>query len=75
NMIAKGIEDAKSQIPEGYTYRTVRNLLIEDGTTRITIAVTKDGEETVTNAGQTSEVYYNADFEINNATGKATDKN
>ncbi len=75
NMIAKGIEDAKSQIPEGYTYRTVRNLLIEDGTTRITIAVTKDGEETVTNAGQTSEVYYNADFEIDNATGKATDKN
>lgn len=75
NMIAKGIEDTKSQIPEGYTYRTVRNLLIEDGTTRITIAVTKDGEETVTNAGQTSEVYYNADFEIDNATGKATDKN
>lgn len=75
NMIAKGIEDAKSQIPEGYTYRTVRNLLIEDGTTHITIAVTKDGEETVTNAGQTSEVYYNADFEIDNATGKATDKN
>ena len=39
------------------------------------MAVTKDGEETVTNAGQTSEVYYDANFDIDNATGKATDKN
>lgn len=74
NMISKGIEDAKSQTPEGYTYKTVRNMLIKDGETRITMAVTKDGEETVTNAGQTSEVYYDAEYDIDNATGKATYK-
>ena len=75
NMIVKGIEDAKSQIPEGYTYRTVRNITINDGVTAITIALTKDGEETVTNAGQTSEVYYDARYDIDNVTGKAIDKN
>lgn len=73
NMIAKGIEDAKSQIPNGYTYKTVRNMTIKDGVTSITMAVTKDGQETVTNAGQTSEVYYDAVYNIDNATGKATE--
>lgn len=75
NMIIKGIEDAKSQIPKGYTYKTVRNIRIKNGVSHLTMAVTKDGEETVTNAGQTSEVYYDAEFDIDNATGKATDKN
>ena len=75
NLIAKGIEDAKSQIPEGYTFKTVRNISINDGVSQITMALTKDGEETITNAGQTSEVYYDAKFDIDNATGKATDKN
>lgn len=75
NMIVKGIEDAKSQIPEGYTYRAVRNMIIKDGATMIIMALTKDGEETVTNAGQTSEVYYDAHFDIDNSTGNATDKN
>ncbi|MDE6409025.1 MAG: hypothetical protein K2K81_02115 [Muribaculaceae bacterium] len=75
NLIVKGIEDAKSQIPEGYTFKTVRRIDIEDGVSQITMALTKDGEETVTNAGQTSEVYYDAKFDIDNATGKATDKN
>lgn len=75
NMLIKGIEDAKSQIPEGYTYKTVRDMIIKDGKTRVTIALTKDGEETVTNAGQTSEVYYDAYFDIDNATGKAIDDN
>ena len=73
-MSSKGIEDAKSQIPEGYTYKTVRNMIIKDGVTRITMAVTKNGEETVTNAGQTSEVYYDAEYDIDNASGKATFK-
>lgn len=75
NMIAKGIDDAKSQIPEGYTYKTIRNMSVKDGVTSITMALTKDGEETITNAGQTSAVYYDALFDIDNATGKATDKN
>ena len=75
NLIAKGIEDAKSQIPEGYTFKTVRNISINDGVSQITMALTKDGEETITNAGQTSEVYYDMKFDIDNATGKATDKN
>ena len=75
NLIAKGIEDAKSQIPEGYTFKTVRNISINDGVSQLTMALTKDGEETITNAGQTSEVYYDMKFDIDNATGKATDKN
>lgn len=74
-MIIKGIENAKSLIPEGYTFKTVRNMIIKDGKTRISLAVTKDGEETITNAGQTSEVYYEANYDIDNATGVATDKN
>ena len=49
-------------------------MIIKDGVTRITMAVTKNGEETVTNAGQTSEVYYDAEYDIDNASGKATFK-
>lgn len=75
NTIAKGIENAKALIPEGYSYRTLRMLDLTNGTTRLTMALTKDGEETVTSAGQTSEVYYDAIYEIDNNTGKATDKN
>lgn len=75
NLIVKGIEDAKSQIPDGYTFKTIRNISISNGVSKIIMALTKDGEETVTNAGQTSEVYYDAKFDIDNATGKATDKN
>lgn len=74
-MIIKGIENAKSLIPEGYTFKTVRNMIIKDGITRISLAVTKDGEETITNAGQTSEVYYEANYDIDNATGVVTDRN
>lgn len=75
NMIAKGIEEAKTMIPEGYTYRLVNNITIKDGITKLTLSVTKDGEETITSGGQTSEVYYQANYEIDNATGAATDKN
>ena len=75
NVIAKGIENAKELIPEGSSYKALRMLELGNGTTRLTIALTKDGEETVTSAGQTSEVYYDAIYEIDNKTGEATDKN
>lgn len=75
NMISKGIEDAKSMIPDGYTYKLIRNMSIRSDITLITMALTKVGEETVTNAGQTSEVYYDAKFEIDNSTGKASEQN
>lgn len=75
NVIAKGIENAKALIPEGYSYKVLRMLDLTNGTTRLTMALTKDGEETVSNAGQTSDVYYDAIYEIDNKTGEATDKN
>lgn len=75
NMIVKGIEDAKSTIPEGYTFKAVQHIFIKDGVSKLLLALTKDGEETISNAGKTSEVYYKANYDIDNATGKATDMN
>lgn len=75
NKIVKGIDNAKSLIPDGYKFRVVRQLTINPDITELTMALTKVGEETVSNAGQTSEVYYDALYEINNKTGEAIDKN
>lgn len=75
DLIAKGIENAKALIPDGFTYKVLRMLDMNKDKTRITMALTKDGEETVTSAGQTSDVYYDAVFEIDNTTGKAVDMN
>lgn len=75
NIIIKGINNAKVLIPDGYKFRVVRQLTINPETTDLTMALTKVGEETVSNAGQTSEVYYDAVYEINNRTGEAIDKN
>lgn len=45
NIIANGIENAKALIPEGYSYKALRMLDLGNGTTRLTIALTKDGEK------------------------------
>jgi len=46
NIIANGIENAKALIPEDYSYKALRMLDLGNGTTRLTIALTKDGEKT-----------------------------
>lgn len=63
--VIKDIEEAKKMIPEGYEFKSVDMYEINSyGTDRasITLNVVEKGKETVSNAGQTSIVFYELKF-------------
>lgn len=64
--LVKDIEEAKKMIPEGYEFKSVDKYEINSyGADRasITLNVVEKGKETVSNAGQTSIVFYELKFE------------
>lgn len=51
--------------PEGYTFKSVSWLDVRPDNIDVTVRMTKDGEETISNGGKTQEVYYEANYDIN----------
>jgi len=68
--IVKYYEDAKAQMPEGYTYRGISDhtIRINEGNgekqQNFTLMVTEDGNEKVKSAGQTVIEYYELKFNV-----------
>lgn len=66
--ILKDIDAAKALIPEGYEFKSVDMLEIntyDDPKVSIKLNVVEKGKETVSNAGQTSTVFYELSFKKN----------
>lgn len=75
DAIIKALDEIKSMTPDGYTFKSIARLNIEPEEINVSTRITKNGEETVTNAGKTQEVYYEGSYSINPKTWKVTDNN
>ena len=66
--ILKDIDAAKALIPEGYEFKSVDMFEMntyDDPKVSIKLNVVEKGKETVSNAGQTSTVFYELSFKKN----------
>ncbi len=73
--LVKALDEIKAMTPEGYTFKSISDINIESKEIRVYMRVTKDGEETVTNAGKTQQIYYEGSYIINPETWEITEKN
>ena len=63
--LVKALDEIKAMTPEGYTFKSVSWLDVRPDNIDVTVRMTKDGEETISNGGKTQEVYYEANYDIN----------